>query len=88
MNRYYMYIDDHGNLMRFEDALPLPYDRIGILWQDHLKVTAEKEREIVRLKTAIRNCIDYANNGEMEWGESFKFLYQVMEDENEEERTI
>lgn len=38
---------------------------------------------IGQLENAIRNCIDYANNRETEWGSraeaSFKFLYDVLD---------
>ena len=44
------------------------------------------ESENRKLKKAIRDAIEYANNRESEWGEraetSFKFLYDVLEDTN------
>ena len=43
-------------------------------------------REVGRLRTAIQNCLDWANGRETEWGEraenAFQFLYDAVEQEN------
>ena len=43
-------------------------------------------REVDRLRTAIQNCLDWANGRETEWGEraenAFQFLYDAVEQEN------